>query len=330
MNCDAASLIRKYPDKKWELVLFVSPVCNSSCAHCWSYNTYLGKMVDLDWYANFFSKLNVDRIEQIKLSGGESTLYPQLPELLTLIRRFVPDYIPIHIFTNGRTLIPTDRNAMAIETAMQKILKLIGHNQNICLQISGDEHHAGSLWRAMNGILTPPILLEEIRRDNEMGQGYLKNMILNFLDSCEKISNDYKELKFTYKVKLHCEKGRLDFHRTQLYSDISDETWARCMVCSEGLIHAGNAEKLPDTVQLKTDENFLSLFVFPGAHFLSYPETKRDQAYHDVTGRVYYLSGSRKKEAGVVMFGWWNLIQQKHCALSVPDFLTILNDASGF
>lgn len=326
MKQEFKQLLAKYPHRKWEIVVFVSPVCNNSCVHCWSYNTYLGKMVALNWYENFFNSLNYKRIDRVKLSGGETTLYPKLSELITLIRRFIPDSVPIDIFTNARSLVPTHRSAQTVEQAKEKILKLIGKNKNICLQMSGDEHHAGSLWRAMNGILKPAITQNEMRKDNQNGLANLKNMVLNFLDACQDISLKNKELKFDFKVKLHCEKGRLKFHRHELYKDISDEIWAKHMICSEGLIKAGNAQNLSNTIQLTANDDWLSFFVFPGATFHLNPMQDKNEIYLDEKGISHYLCGSRLSNSGIVMMGWWNLVQKKYCAVKTSEFLNLLAD----
>ena len=326
MKQDFERLFKKYPHRKWELVLFVSPVCNSSCAHCWSYNTYLGKMVDLDWYEHFLKQLNLNHIERIKLSGGETTLYPKLPELICLIRRFVPDRIPIDIFTNGRSLVPIERSADSVQEAMKRILKLIGKNKNICLQMSGDEHHAGSLWRSLNGISKPAITRDQIQQDNQNGLLSLKNMVLIFLESCQDISNKNKELNFSFKVKLHCEKGRLKFHRDELYADIPDAVWNACMVCSEGLIDSGNAKNLSDTIQLTPNDDWISFFVFPGASFSLKAGNEQSEIYLDENGISHYLSGNRSNDSGIVMMGWWNLVQKKYCAIKTSEFLNLLND----
>lgn len=311
-------------NKKWEILLFVSPVCNSSCSHCWSYNTYLGKMVDLDWFRNFFSNLNPEKVKMIKLTGGETTMYPHLAELLSLIREYLPASIPIIIFTNGRKIVPYTRTEDSVNLTVQNIQQLIGENQNISLQMSADEHHAGSLFRAINKKNTPSFLKNEIMKDNLTGLPFLKNMVFNFLDAVKIIEKRKPDLKFEGKLKIHCETGRLNFHKEDIYQEISKKDWEKYVIATEGLIAAGNARNLQKSIKIKENNDFLSAFVFPGAVF-SKQKIGKSETYLDDCNNEYYLLGSNiGKDSGIVMLGWWNIINRIYCAETTQVFLNML------
>lgn len=317
-------LFEKNKNKKWEILFFISPVCNSSCSHCWSYNTYLGKMVDLDWFRNFFSNLNPEKVETIKLTGGETTMYPYLKELLSLIREYLPASIPIIIFTNGRKIIPYIRTENSISLTVKNIQRLIGDNQNISLQMSADEHHAGSLFRAINKRNVPSFLKSEIMRDNLSGLPFLKNMVFNFLNAVKIINDKKPNLKFEGKLKVHCEIGRLNFHKETMYQDLAKEDWEKYVIATEGLISAGNAKNLPKSIKIEKENNFLSAFVFPGAIF-STKKIEKSEVYMDDYNNKYYLFGSNTgKDTGVVMLGWWNIINHVYCAETTQVFLNML------
>ncbi len=323
-NENFIQLLSKNKNKKWEILFFVSPVCNSSCSHCWSYNTYLGKMVDLDWFRNFFSNLNPEKVERIKLTGGETTMYPYLAELLSLIREYLPESIPITVFTNGRKIVPYTRTEDSVTLTVQNIQQLIGENKNISLQMSADEHHAGSLFRAINRRNTPSFLKSEIMKDNLAGLPFLKNMVFNFLDAVKLIEKQKPHLKFEGKLKIHCETGRLKFHKEDVYHELSKEDWRKYVIATEGLIAAGNAANLQKSIKIEKNNDFLSAFVFPGAVF-STQKTGKAETYVDECNNEYYLLGSNVgKETGVVMLGWWNIINRIYCAETTQVFLNML------
>lgn len=326
MNNDTGfiTLLQSNINKKWELVIFVSTVCNSSCSHCWSYNTYLGKIVDLEWYNSFFSLLNSKRISEIKLTGGETTLYPFLPQLISLIRKYIPSTIPIVIFTNGRKLVPIERSETSVIETVHNIKHLITNNKNISLQMSADEHHAGSLFRMLSGQKLPSVSIKDIRNDNSCGFPYLKNMVLNFLDAIKIINQESYDLEFKGRLKIHCEQNRLKMHREVFYKDLSDSDWNTYVIATEGLIDSGNAKNLQNTIKIEENNDRLSAFVFPGAEFVNDPSCKKSECYMDVKGKKHYFIGSNKEMSGVVMLGWWNIINRTYCSASVEVFLQTL------
>jgi len=317
-------LLDKYQGKKWEILFFVSPVCNSSCSHCWSYNTYLGKMVGLQWYEQFFSKLPVNSVKEIKLTGGETTMYPYLRELVSLIRKYMPIRIPITIFTNGRNFVPLKYSApTSVDTTIQNIKKIISDNQNISIQMSADEHHAGSLYRAIQKRKTPSILKKDIMQDNLSGEPYLKDMVYNFLEAIKYFDQKEPNLCFHGKLKMHCETGRLEYHRKTLYEDMSQEDWDKYVIGTEGLIYAGNAKNLEHSIKIEQNDDFISAFVFPGAKFTTESQRVCEQ-YKTPNGDELYLVGSQENDSGIVMLGWWNIIEKRHCAGTTNEFLSHL------
>ena len=52
----------------------------------------------------------------------------------------------------------------------------------------------------------------------------------------------------------------------------------------------------------------------------------KNEIYLDEKGISHYLCGSRLSNSGIVMMGWWNLVQKKYCAVKTSEFLNLLAD----
>lgn len=283
----------KFP-QKWEIVYFVTSRCNSNCGHCWSKNNCLGKEVDIEQHSMFFEDLNVSRVANIKLSGGECSLYPYLPELISLIRSYVKNTVPLVMFSNGQFLFDTFGR---VKNVKNTINDLTGNN-HVELHISVDEYHIKCFANS-----------KKISFEQAVGE----------YNKCvrELITYSANSDNVSVKFKMHCNVGRSMWHRQYLFKEIDEELWKHYFIVTEGLIKAGNAKEIRESVPIEKSDLW-SAFVLNGVVFenVSNGLTRDIYEFH---GNKLFLNETDRKD-GVVILGWWNLINHIFLGGSIDEF----------
>ena len=291
---------------KMEMVCFVTNKCNNNCGHCWSKSTYLGRDMPLAWYENFLGGLNYSNISQIKFSGGETLLYPNLKDLMLLVRSNDAS-IPIGIFTNGSFLFSENGYAKTTEEMISAICELVGDISNVSLQISADEFHIGAFSQKRGVSL-------------KTGQERYALFVLNFIEACDYLEK--KLSKFSGKVKLHCDINRASHHRDIIYREINSDLWEKYVILTDGLIRSGNANSIL-TANYIQESDAWTAFILAGAQFSNHRGSGNSQEY-EYNGTTVYLNEADSDSAGAVILGWWNLINKKligGCADGFKEYL---------
>lgn len=300
------------PINGWEIVIFVYPVCPGTCAHCWSSESFFGRPVALEWYNRFFGKINFSKVREVRLSGGEPLLYPELGKLLNLINNYSQGKTAIKIFTAGLGYVSLTKPYQGGITETIDNFKSLGIiKPRTSIHLSADENHAGSLFRYVNGIKRPPCSLREIRKENLAGIDLLANQSQNFLGAMSILSE--QETSFEGgKLKIHAERRRLEKHRQRTFSWMKKSEWNNSVESSEGLFDSGRAAKnFQGNIKI-IPGNQVSLFVIPGAEFYYEPISRISQPYswENNNHHVAYLDYS-KNGFGAAIIGFWNMIGKK-------------------
>lgn len=283
--------------KKWEIVYFITTRCNNFCQHCWSKHNFLGSDVSLEQHEKFISKLNFDNITEFKLSGGEVTLYDNLPKLITLCRKYMSDRVDLTIFSNGRIFFNIDGTILSKKEIFNKLEQLFNDNK-VCLQISIDEYHLMFFSKSHQMDL------------KKAGEQYCK--LINYLVDYAKNHN-----KVQVKFKLHCNKGRLNWHRINLYAKISNYIWDNFIIKTEGLIKSGNAINIEDAEEIRENDCW-SAFMMPGAEFGTIKTSKKSDVYFKENDIIYLNPSTNGK--GAVILGWWNIINKDFLGGDIYEF----------
>jgi len=96
------------PRKPIRLEFILTDYCNLNCKGCTHYSPVAPQeflpLEQLERDAKHLGIITGEKVENVYLIGGETLLYPQLPEAMSILRRHFPDK-PIMLFTNG-LLIP--------------------------------------------------------------------------------------------------------------------------------------------------------------------------------------------------------------------------------
>jgi hypothetical protein len=290
---------KSYLSNKFELLLFITNSCNNNCMHCWSKDLTLCNKVNLQWYREFFKRLNTHLISEIKLSGGETTLYPKLPELINIIREYVPEEIQLSIFSNGNNLLNSN-----IDDIIFYLKKQVGNNTNICYQISADEYHIASYSRIHKISFNSACLIYET---------FLKN----FIFAIKHIKSNYN-IDFNGKIKVHCNFGRASYHRGVLYKNINENDWENYFLVTEGLVKSGNANYIKESTEIQ-ESNMWTAFIMPG--IVISDNLTKDSVPFKYKESLVYLNLSDQIFSGTVIMGWWNLINRIFVGGSVIDFI---------
>lgn len=310
---------------KWQIVCFISPFCDGTCAHCWSSETFLGRFMPIEWYDKFWMQVKSTQLEEVRLTGGEPFLYHSIGELIDLMRKHLGGNIPIRIFTSGRGVVSLKKNEVGVEETVNALLARGVVKDNVEIQLSADEYHAGALYRANLAVRERPRSQQKIEEANQLGVPLLQIQAKNFLSACDILKSGKNGDFSGGKLKIHAATGRLDHHRSVIFSWLTDEKWNTRVIASEGLIMSGAAVMLNGSLPL-TESDQLSLFIFPGAEFYQEPITEKAQTYQDhEKQRQAFLDIARKEGQGAAIIGWWNVINRVFCGGSAYDALEIIS-----
>lgn len=127
--------------------------------------------------------------------------------------------------------------------------------------------------------------------------------ISNFINACELIKNEYPLFRGP-KLKIHCNKGRSEFHKKELFRWFPKYWWDDYAILTEGLIACGRGKELQGTVKL-SDDGPISHFLLPGVDFYNTPQTRRAVEYKTTDQKTLFLDDA--PNSAVIMEGWWNL-----------------------
>ena len=280
-----------------DLVYFIYPTCNGSCKHCWSAERVLGRIRPILWHEELIRNLSSAgfKFSEIKISGGEPFLHKEVGSLPALIHRYFGQEIPVSIFTSGRPFVSWEKGDIGVERTFLTLKSTIANFDNCSIQLSADEYHIDSLskyfgWKA-----------------NDVWQN-TRSYIGNFITACEQIKKE-NPLFLGPKLKIHCNKGRQQFHEEQLFNWFPSEWWSKYAILTEGLVAAGRGKSLSGTEELSKDCH-VSYFLLPGVNFYNQPQSKRSVEYSTlIDDSKLYLDDS--KDSAVLIEGWWNLINRK-------------------
>ncbi len=270
-----------------ELVYFAFPSCDANCTHCWSHNMLMGRVIPIEKHYSIIDRINIDKYSNIKISGGEPFLNTDLSSIVFKMRGKWGSDIPITIFTSGRQIFDTDRDA--VERNIVNKLRLF---DNISLEVSVDEYH-----------------VDVLREKRGWGNSYIDEMrilLTNYFDACMHIKETYCD-SFSFRFKMHCAKGRKQFHEEELYSWMPQEWWDKYIIITEGLACAGNAKGLSGTFHVE-ESDMMSHFLLPGVSFQKSSEDIDAEMFFSKDGEPCYLS--LDLSSATVIKGWWNIIDR--------------------
>lgn len=307
--------------KKWELVYFLSPYCDGTCAHCWSSDVLLGRYVSLDWHEGFWYKIAPEKLSEIRLTGGEPFLHKKLGSIVKIVAKHTKNEVPIKVFTSGRHFISLEKGEKGVKKTKSNLLALGVVERNIEIHLSADEYHAGALYRYLAGKNQTVLSVREQEEVNKLGEPFLRVMVDNFLEACRQLKEDSGDIFGGAMLKIHTDIGRLDYHRNIIFGHLSHNVWDKQVVSSEGLIKSGRAiENISGSKIISGGME--SIFILPGAEFFLTPQSQRSQKYLDETNqRFYFLDYAKKESKGAFLLGWWNIINRQFHGGSAYDSL---------
>ena len=310
----------------WEVVYFVHPYCTGTCLHCWSADTFLGRRMPLKWHKKFWQHVSADRVREVRLTGGEPFENPDLGQIVDAVCTAVSPGKTVYIFTSGRSVVSRKTGLEGITETTDLLRQANVVKPGVEIHMSADEHHAGALYRYINGIRQLPVTFEEAMLHNEMGIPILLNMVHNFLSACELLAQETGSAFKGGKLKVHVGQGRGEFHRMEMYGANDDDWWDEYVIFSEGLICSGRARKQFGTLQIEP-RDISSLFIIPGGKFCKVPKHRLAQRYRDLnTGQHFFLDAAKSDDNGACIIGFWNLVAKTFCGGSAIDALRLLGD----
>ena len=65
---------RELKNRKWEIVCFLYPYCDGTCAHCWSSQIFLGRVMPIEWHEIFWQRVDGSKIKEIRFRNREYCL----------------------------------------------------------------------------------------------------------------------------------------------------------------------------------------------------------------------------------------------------------------
>ena len=299
-----------------ELVYFCFPGCDGRCRHCWSSGTFLGRNVPPDWHCDFWRNVDGSRLSSIKISGGETFLYRDLPRLVQLIREHVGYGVKIKLLTSGRPFVSLSIGQTGVDETLAAMVGMDLPLRNLEIHLSADEHHALPWIRTYSRRTST-------RSFFPTAESLLTTAVSNFLGACARLKAD--EPSFGGRLKIHAGRGRLAWHRQFLYPWIDDTQWESFVDCSEGLVDTGRASETGTGDYFLHSGTARSLFIIPGTTFDDAPSSRHSQRYSacgDNSGA--FLNASRHKGDGTCVLGWWNLVNKRFCGGTITHALHLV------
>jgi len=316
--------IPKLHPNGWEVVYFLNPFCSGTCAHCWSADKILGSYMPVKWHISFFERVNFKKIRELRITGGEPLEYKKISIVLDKITEKNKNFqLPIRIFTSGRNILSIKEGKEGIKETLDNLLSVGIARESVEIHLSADEHHAGSFYDYLTGRATSPKTLFEIRKRNQVGMKLMRIAVKNFLTACKQLKKIVPRFRGCY-LKIHCEKGQLNYHRNT-YSFITDQEWKEHVIATEGLFDSGRALQLENTISISSDK-YPPIFIIPGAEFVLEPSLhERYERYivmenGNASGEVYLVPNS-KNSKGAAIIGFYNLMYNYFCGGSVNEAL---------
>lgn len=281
--------------EKMELVYFIFPTCDGKCKHCWSSDMHMGRYMHFDWHKKMIAELSERYIfKEIKISGGEPFFHPDIGLIIKEIRNRVGLDVPITVFTSGRTFVSDKKGDEGIFETKQRIIETFSEFRNVSIHLSADEFHMD--------------VIKEKRAWSQKDETILfQNYIENFINACIELKKD-EPMFVDPKLKIHCQKGRIEYHKNTLLSWIPELWWDRYCILTEGLVKSGRAKMLDESYCIEGNLDMLSYFLFPGVDFFDERKTALGERFKDATEHDIYMDAS--SSSGLIIPGWWNIINR--------------------
>ena len=290
----------------WELVYFIHPFCDGNCKHCWSSDIELGSLVNLEWHKSFTPKLRGLKIRELKISGGEPFLNKDIRAIIDYIREYLPVEIPITIFTSGRNFLSVKENASGVDEIVNYLKSIINNFTNLSIHLSADEFHAETLYKHLYNVRNTELTETEIKQSEQLMGIFVKN----FISACEKLKKENPNFNGG-KLKIHCDIGRLQYHRNTIYNWMDDNSWSKYAIGTEGLIKTGNAKNIENATEIVESDRW-SFFVLPGVKIFETMQSNKSVKYYSKElNENFYLD--TEKNSGIIFAGWWNIINKTLC-----------------
>ena len=286
-------------DNPIEVVYFAYPTCDGNCSHCWSHDISLGTVVPLKVHLENIRKLKKIKISDFKISGGEPFFNKDIGTIIKTAKKELKKS-NIIIFTSGRPFISKKSGIDGINETYKNLTNIIDNFNNISIHMSIDEYHA---------------LVLKNKDKSDLTQEELINIhVKNFIGACKLIKRNYK--KFDYKLKLHVNIGRIEYHRKYYYPWMSDYFWNKHVIATEGLIKSGNAKNIKNSFKIKPSDMW-SLFVLPGTNFVLNSDKYISKFYNKQIDKYEYLI--KDNNESIIIAGWWNIIDRNSCYIKISD-----------
>lgn len=265
-----------------ELIYFVYPTCDGKCKHCWSSNKIFGSVVPKSIHEKIINDIKTLDIGTLKISGGEPFLNKDIGSIVNAFKQI--GVKKINIFTSGRPfLTPFQKDKDSIKNFLINQFKDLN---NITIELSADENHIDSVYKKFYNMSS--LTKEEM----------MKNYVKNFLNVCCELKKIYTD--FDYKLKIHCDIDRGDYHANELYDFIDETIWNNNVICTEGLVKSGRNSNNEKAFIIEENKN-LSYFLLPGCKI----EKKKDIMIMELKNNHFV---NKNKNSYVIFKGWWNLI----------------------
>lgn len=162
--------------------LFLTRSCNLACSHCYvSAEPGLGGHMSLDVFGRILDFLSVNRIDDVRLTGGEPTVHPQFDEMLRLLS---VNQITPRLITNGVRLAKMRSPQSILDKVSRCWISVygitpqqhfkIGGNRSLplenILEFAGREAGAGR-WIGVSALLSE-VSIADLNNFVELAQEY--------------------------------------------------------------------------------------------------------------------------------------------------------------
>lgn len=282
-----------------ELVYFAFPVCDASCAHCWSHYLMLGNPVTAEEHTAIIHCVlsRYSNLTKVIISGGEPCLNPDLAQVIQAfkdaLREKLTDPSPtveLSVFTSGRQLIDCQLGTQGVAHTAEAILSRLPNPNHVLLQVSLDENHLAQYrqhvghWNAVAAECAARL------NDEELFCSCAENLLI----ACERLRQVFPRFPKP-RLKIHCKTGRLAYHQNlldQLQVNLEPEQ----VILTEGLAKAGSNAQDSDGFEVVPSE-MRSVFCLPGA--TGEPRPLASDGIH--------WGFARNPYSAAIVHGWWNL-----------------------